>query len=194
MEKRNNLFIICGPSGVGKGTLIGKLIQDFPDFVIPPSYTTRPRRPIEGAKKYHFVSNDEFKHVIQQGKILEYVKEHNYWFGTDKEAIEQALANHKTVILEIEPRGAQFIQKQYPTVKIIFIAPKSIEELEKRIRSDATRGKTIDEIELQLRMDEAKQEINYRDQADFVIVNENRKVDRAYQDLKKIFQSATIRM
>ena len=182
----SKIYIICGPSGVGKGTLINKLIKDFSDIVIPPSYTTRPKRPIEGAKKYHFVTDNEFQLAFKKGKILEYVKEHNYWFGTDNEAITKAIENNKTILMEIEPRGAEYIKKQYPISKTIFIAPKSFNELEKRIMDDKKRGDTISEKELQLRLQEAKKEMGYKDKADYVVVNEDGKLEKAYQELEKI--------
>ena len=186
---KSKIFILCGPSGAGKGTLINKLVKNYPDIVIPPSYTTRPERPVEGAKKYHFITNNEFKHAIEEDKILEYVKEHNYWYGTDKIAIENALNNDKTILMEIEPRGANYIKKQYPGCKIIFVAPKSLDELEKRIRDDSQRGKTISEEELQLRLQEAKKEMEFKDKADYVVMNGDGEIENALNELKNIFEN-----
>lgn len=188
-NSKPKIFILCGPSGAGKGTLIDKLVKNYPDIVIPPSYTTRPERPVEGVKKYHFVSDKEFKDALKEDKILEYVKEHNYWYGTDKMAIEDALKNGKTILMEIEPRGADYIKRQYPQCKTIFVTPKSLDELEKRIRNDSQRGKTIDEEEMQLRLREAKKEMEYRDEADYVVVNGDGGIENAFGELKNIFEN-----
>lgn len=166
--------------------MVNRLLKEFPDIVIPPSYTTRPKRPLEGAKKYHFVTKKEFEAALKQDKILEYVKEHNYLFGTDKTALRSALEKNQTILLEIEPRGAEYIKKHYPGAQIIYIAPKSIAELEKRIKEDKNRGETVDSDELKLRLQEAKKELRYKNQADFVVVNENNKIEQAYRELKDI--------
>lgn len=186
MEARSKIFIICGPSGVGKGTLINMLLKDNPGIFIPTSYTTREKRPQEQLNKYCFVTDEEFVDLISAGKLVEYKKEHGDYYGTEKGDIESALKRGETVVIDIDAQGAEKIKSQFPFAKTVLIVPKTFDELEGRIRNDKKRGNTIDEEELHQRLEKAKQEIEYKEKANYVVVNGDGGVDEAYGKLKKI--------
>ena len=190
-HKTGKIFIITGPSGAGKGTLINMLLDEYKDFVIPDSYTTRPPRPNEGTvKKYHFVTDNEFMEAINQGKILEYERGAlNHWYGTDKQSIENALDQKKIVVVEVEPRGALNIKRIFnEKAALIFIAPTSLEILRQRILSDKNRG-TVSDAEIESRMKLAETELQSQDKADYVVINEDNKLEETYKKLVEIITS-----
>lgn len=182
-----HIFVICGPSGVGKGTLVNRLLDEHPDFVIPNSYTTRAERPVESTKKtYHFVSENEFIQAVKDGKILEFEKIHGNLYGTDKESINSGIETGKTIIAEIEPKGARTFRELFKqNLTTIFISPPTLEELADRIRKDSKRD-GVTEQEIETRLATAREEINFIPEADFVIINQTGKLDQAYQELVKI--------
>lgn len=185
-----HIFAICGPSGAGKGTLINRLFEDNPNFVIPDSYTTRPKRVNEGTRKtYHFVSEAEFMQAFKAGKILEYEREHNYLYGTDKESLDRALSTSKTIIFDIETRGVLTLKKKFEqAVTVIFITTKSLETLRGRLQDDPRRA-NMNEAELNTRLKTAKEEVKFIPQADFVIYNENDEIESSYRKFDSIIQA-----
>jgi guanylate kinase len=187
---KGHIFVICGPSGAGKGTLINQLLSEHPDFIVPSSYTTRPPRINEGTKKiYHFVTREEFMKAFNAGKILEYEEEHGYLYGSDKESISQAINNNQTVIFDIEPRGGLTLRRIFKDqVTIIFISTKSINTLKERLLKDPRRLNMSRE-ELEIRLQTAVEEIKFIPQADYVIYNEDNQLEVTYDELHKIISS-----
>jgi len=120
------LFVITGPSGVGKGTLISRLLERVPELELSVSATTRPPRPGEqhGAD-YHFMSEDEFDKLAREGKLLEHATYAGRRYGTPRAEVEPRLAGGTSVVLEIEVQGARQVRETMPEAVQVFIAPPS---------------------------------------------------------------------
>ncbi len=164
---KGQLFIISGPSGVGKGTIVQRLVDEIGiEFSV--SMTTRAPRPgeVEGVS-YYFVDNDEFDRTIEAGGFLEYAGKFGNRYGTPLAPILEKINAGKDVILDIDIQGAISVKKTYPTGVFIFILPPSMAELRKRITGRGTE--TPDS--LNTRLSKALEEISYIDKYDYCIVN-----------------------
>ena len=136
------LFVVTGPSGAGKGTLIQKLVASRPDLAVAVSATTRPLRPgEEDGREYHFLPVEEFQRRVDAGDFLEhvdYVSGHRY--GTLREEVDRILASGRSVVLELETHGAKEVQALLPEAVTIFVEPPTFAELERRLRERATES------------------------------------------------------
>jgi len=169
MSRRGILYVIAGPSGSGKGTLLKRLTQRVPNLFYSVSATTRLKRPgeVDGID-YYFISDTEFKRFIEQNKFLEWASLYGYRYGTLKKTVLNQLDAGKDVILEIDIQGARQIRDNLQEKAIyIFILPPDISELERRLSLRNTE--TADE--LRTRLDVAKGEIEAADEFDYQIVN-----------------------
>lgn len=139
---KGKLFVISGASGVGKSTVLAKVMEQRKDLTFSVSATTRAPRPgeVDGVS-YYFVSKDKFLDMIVKDEFLEYDDHMDHYYGTPKAQLEEKLSRGH-VLLDIEPNGAFIVKKARPDAELIFIAPPSVEELEKRLRS---RGDTSEE-------------------------------------------------
>lgn len=165
---KGKLFVISGASGVGKGTVLGKVMDANKNLRFSVSATTRPPRPkeIEGVH-YYFVSNERFQEMIAADEFLEYDGHMGSFYGTPKGQLEEKLENGD-VILDIEPVGAFNVRKARPDATLIFIAPPSMEELERRLRG---RGDTSEE-QIKLRLERAAWEMEQIPKYDYVVIND----------------------
>ena len=174
------LFVISGASGVGKSTVLERVMAARQDLRFSVSATTRQPRPgEEHGVHYYFVSTEEFQRLIDQGTMLEYDFHNATYYGTPLAQLEDKLeAGH--VMLDIEPNGAFNVRAKCPDATLIFVLPPSMEELERRLRS---RGDTSEE-QIVLRLDRARWEIEQSRQYDYVVVNDD--VDRCAQEILNI--------
>ena len=165
---KGKLFVISGASGVGKSTVLAKVMQQRDDLRFSVSATTRAPRPGEQeAVSYYFVSKETFLDMIKKDQFLEYDAHMDNYYGTPKAQLEEKLAvGH--VILDIEPNGAFIVRKARPDAVLIFIAPPSLEELENRLRS---RGDTSEE-QIALRQARVSWEMEQSKEYDHVVVND----------------------
>eukprot|EP00879_Flechtneria_rotunda_P025208 GHRR01026777.1.p1 GENE.GHRR01026777.1~~GHRR01026777.1.p1 ORF type:complete len:251 (+),score=64.94 GHRR01026777.1:92-754(+) len=151
-------LVVVGPSGVGKGTLIKKLM-DGPDaamFAFSVSHTTRkPRRGESDGEHYHFTTREDFEKGIAAGHFLEYAEVHSNLYGTSKQAVQTTLAAGKVAVLDIDVQGARQVRKAGIACITVFIAPPSMEELERRLTGRGSETPTS----LSNRINNAKQEI-----------------------------------
>ncbi|CAK9238320.1 unnamed protein product [Sphagnum troendelagicum] len=177
--------VICGPSGVGKGTLIGKLMKDFPDkFGFSVSHTTRsPREKEQDGVHYHFTTRHIMEKEITERKFLESADVHGNLYGTSWAAVDAVTDSGKTCILDIDVQGAQSVKKSSLDAVFVFIKPPYPEEeqLEKRLRGRGTES----EEQIQKRLRNAKAELERAKDAtlfDHILVNA--KLDEAYESLK----------
>lgn len=161
------LFIISGPSGVGKGTVIASLLKRHRDLHLAISATTRsPREGEVDGKNYHFLSEQAFQDAIQRNGFLEYCKVHQAYYGTLYSEIEKK--GNQNVLLEIDVQGAKKVKKIIPDVTTIFLLPPSIQELERRLTERQSEKPDI----IQKRLLIAKSEIAEAGNYDYQIVND----------------------
>jgi guanylate kinase len=179
------LFVVAGPSGVGKGTLIARARQLAPAVTVATSATTRPRRPDErDGHEYHFLSDEEFERRVQAGEFLEHVSFAGNRYGTLRSEVEQRLRDGGSVVLEIEVAGAREIRRQMPKAVLVFVAPPTMADLEARLRG--RRQNTETEIRDRLRI--AAEELLAQPEFDHVITNDD--VDRAAAELARLMRAA----
>lgn len=168
--RRGNLFIISGPSGAGKGTLVSRIMERVPDAWLSISVTTRdPREGEIDGVHYLFYDDARFDELAAQDGFLEWAQVHDHKYGTPAQLVREHLEAGCQVILEIDVQGAFQVRKRVPEAHLVFIEPPSLEELERRLRS---RG-TEDEESIALRMSNAKLEMSRKMEYDIRFVNDN---------------------
>lgn len=184
IEEKGILFILSGPSGVGKGTVRKEVFKRKTELRYSISMTTREKRPgeVDGVD-YFYKTNDEFEKLIEQGKLLEYAKFVNNYYGTPKDYVLETLDKGHDVFLEIEVQGAMQVKQNFPEGVFIFLFPPSLEELKNRITN---RGTEEEDVILN-RLKEARNEIEMMDAYDYVVVNDD--VDKAVDKIQSIIQS-----
>jgi guanylate kinase len=175
------VLIVSGPSGSGKSTLVQKILQ-LPGTMLSVSCTTRPPRGTESDSKwYNFVTEEEFQQMVARGDFLEYAQVFGkHWYGTPRKWLEQAHAQKKDLVLEIDVQGALQVKRKVPEAMALFVLPPSRAELEKRIRA---RGQDSEE-EIVRRLERARQEMLSYSSYDFAIINDN--LERAGQEAQAI--------
>ena len=177
------LIVVSGASGVGKNTVLGKLMKMRKDLAFSVSATTRDPRPdeIDGVH-YYFVTRDRFQEMIARGEFLEYDEHNETLYGTPRaQALEKMEKGF--VILDIEPKGAAQVKQAAPEAVLIFIMPPSMEELERRLRG---RGDTPED-QILMRLNRASWEMEQRSWYDYVVVNDD--ADRCANELLNIISN-----
>ena len=168
MKNFNQLIIITGPSGVGKGTVIEKIIKRDKRFWVSISATTRkPRKGEVDGENYYFLSNSQFEEMIDNNLLIEWAKFADNYYGTLQKPVVEKINKGFKVILEIEVVGAEQIRKKFPDALSIFLMPPSKNELEKRIRNRGTEN----EESIIKRLERASFEIDSCKKFDHVITN-----------------------
>ncbi len=177
--KKGHLFVISGPSGVGKSTLLKKLFREYGDKLeFSVSCTSRlPRTGEENGVDYNFVSKEQFQVGIQNGKFLEWALVHNNYYGTYKELVDSILKSGKDCVLDIDVQGGTNLMDKGIEAHYIFIVPPSVEELKKRLEKRATETKS----DIETRTNNALKELQYQDRYQYVVVNDNLEI--AYNKL-----------
>ena len=179
------LFVVSGPSGVGKGTVIAQALRRLPGLEVATSATTRPRRAHEvDGREYHFLSEAEFVRRVEGGEFLEHVSYAGNRYGTLRSEVERRLRAGRDVVLEIEVVGARAVKLQMPEAVLVFIAPPEVADLEARLRG---RGTDTDE-EIDSRLAIARREMEAQTEFDHVIVNDD--AERAAAELAELVSSA----
>ena len=181
---RPRVFVVTGPSGAGKGTLIRRLVERRPDLAVAVSATTRARRAgEEDGRDYHFLSEAEFERGVEDGDFLEhvdYVSGHRY--GTLREEVDRILASGRSCILELETQGAKEVQATMPEATTIFVRPPSFAELERRLHERATESAG----EIGERLALARRQALEAGDFDHVVTNDD--VERAVGEIEAILE------
>ncbi len=178
--EKGKLFVISGPSGVGKTTLADRLTKDIPGVIRSVSWTTREPRGAEvDGVDYVYVSRDTFQKAISGGELLEYAEIYQYFYGTNARWVDERLNQGDHVLLVIDTQGALQIKEKRGAV-LVFIEPPSYQELERRLRARQSES----EEDINTRLQWAKHELTLADKYDYRVVNKD--IDDAYQEVKKI--------
>lgn len=181
---KGNVYIISGPSGSGKDTILKEVLKIRNDVFFSISQITRKMRvgEVEG-EKYHFISTEEFKEKLEKNYFLEYNEYSGNFYGTPKAPIEEHLAAGDDVVIECDVNGADSLRKLLPGVISVFIMPPSFEVLQKRLSGRGTE--TPEQIER--RMNEAFNEIRRADEYDYIVINDD--LSLAVEDFLAVLKS-----
>lgn len=178
--KEGILIVLSGPSGAGKGTVCKSLFKNI-DIQYSVSTTTRSPRPGEiDGRDYFFIKKEDFEKMLKEDGFLEWAKVYDNYYGTPKQFVENMLAEGKDCILEIDPQGAKKVKEQKPDCVLIFIAPPSMGELEKRITNRGTENQS----EINKRLSCAKEEMLCMQNYDYLVINDQ--VEKAVEKIKAI--------
>lgn len=181
------LYVITGPSGVGKTTVAMKLIEQIPHLKKLVTCTTRPKR--EGEKQdvdYHFLTEDLFKQMRERGELFEWDEHYGAFYGNRTAELEELFAAGFDVLMVVDVHGARTIKLNRPDAFVLFLTVDSLSALEERIRS---RGHVSDE-ELAKRMDRVREEMNFASEAHLVVSNPEGKLDETVAELRSILTGA----
>jgi guanylate kinase len=183
------VLIVSGPSGSGKSTIVKRILQ-LPGTLLSVSCTTRsPRKTESDGKWYNFVSEAEFQQMVERGEFLEYAQVFGKnWYGTPSKWLEEAAAQKKDLVLEIDVQGALQVKQKLPGAVAIFVLPPSRTELERRIRA---RGQDSED-EIKRRLERARQEMLSYSSYDFAIINDD--LERAAEQAQTIAKGSRCRV
>ena len=183
MSNKGVITVISGFSGAGKGTIVKKLVEQY-GYMVSISATTRsPREGEEEGVHYFFKSREEFEEMIREGKLIEYAKYVDNYYGTPKDYVMDKIAQGIDVILEIEMQGALQIKERFPEVQLVFITPPDAETLRQRLEGRGTETRKV----IEQRLARAAEECDYMDKYDYIVVNDD--LDTCVQQVHHLIQS-----
>lgn len=188
MKNTGSLFIVTAPSGAGKTSLVRSLLEMDPAVSLSVSYTTRAMRPgEEDGADYHFVSEERFLRMLEEGDFLESAEVHGARYGTSQTLVESLLAEGRDLVLEIDWQGAAQVRSLYPNAIGIFVLPPSLEELARRLHNRAQDSADV----IARRLAAAREEISHVGEFDYVIIND--RFETAIHDLLAIIRAQRLR-
>lgn len=183
--RKGILIVVSGFSGAGKGTLMKKLVQEYDDYALSISATTRDPRPgEENGREYFFLKKEEFKQKIAENGLIEYARYCDNYYGTPRAYVEKQLADGKDVILEIEIQGALKVRKQYPDALLLFVMPPGAEELRRRLEGRGTETQDV----IDKRMHRAREEAEGIEEYEYIVVNDD--LETCVRELHAIIKAA----
>lgn len=185
MNKRGILAVVSGFSGAGKGTLMKKLLEKYPDsYALSVSATTRkPRAGETHGRDYFFLTKDEFETLIEQDALVEYAGYVGNYYGTPKHYVLEQMEAGRDVILEIEIQGALKVKEKFPETLLLFVSPPGAAELEKRLRGRGTETEAVIRSRLQRAVEEAEAMALY----DYLLINDN--LERCAEQMHELIRS-----
>ena len=185
MRHKGILIVVSGFSGAGKGTLMKRLVQDYDNYALSISATTRSPRPgEEDGREYFFLQKEQFEQKIAENGLIEYARYCDNYYGTPRKYVEEQLAQGKDVILEIEIQGALKVKKQYPDALLLFVMPPSAAELRNRLVGRGTETPEVIEKRMHRAVEEAEGIENY----EYLVVNDD--LDTCVRQLHEIIKAA----
>ena len=184
MNKKGAIIVISAPSGTGKTSIVKRIINEIPDLVFSVSATTRKKRENEkNGIDYYFISEKEFQEKIEKNEFVEWEKVYDYYYGTFKSIIEDNINKGKSVIMEVDVKGALSIKKIYPKANLIYVIPPSHDELIRRLKN----RKTENDTDLRKRLERAIMELSIKDKFDYFVVNKD--LEKAISDTKSLINN-----
>lgn len=183
MARTGNLFVVSGPSGAGKGTLVGRVLERVPDAWVSVSATTRKPRPGEiDGEHYFFLSDEQFDALVAEDGFLEWADVHTAKYGTPLASVREHMAAGDQVILEIDVQGGFQVKEKIPESHLVFIDVPSREELLRRLRGRGTETEDV----IAARMRVAELELSQKERYDYTVVNDD--LDRATDELVALIE------
>ncbi|MBI2083240.1 MAG: guanylate kinase [Deltaproteobacteria bacterium] len=183
VSKKGIFFAISAPSGTGKTTICKRILSELVGIVGSISVTTRPKRAGEREGiDYHFVDQETFLKMREQGELYEWQELHGFFYGTQRRLLEEAIRAGKDLLFDIDTRGALTIKRDFPESCLIFLRPPSHDILEQRLKG----RKSEKDESLRRRLTAAEEELKQQDQFDYVIINDD--LDHAVAEVKRIIQ------
>jgi guanylate kinase len=180
------LIVISGPSGVGKDTVMQRMQERGMPFHFVVTATTRPKRENEThGKDYFFVNKEEFAQMIEQNELIEYAIVYNDYKGIPKQQVREALTSGKDVVMRLDVQGAETVRKLAPEALLIFLTTQNEDELVERLK--ARKTETSDE--LALRIATARKELKRVEDFDYVIINQDYKLDETVDTVRAIIEA-----
>jgi len=177
------LFVLSGPSGVGKGTVLDRLFENYNGVNYSVSMTTRePRQGEVEGEDYFFVSEEKFKEILSRDGFIESARVHGNYYGTPRSFVEETLARGEDIILEIDIQGANQVREIFPEAVFIFLKPPSLEVLGRRLDERGTESRKSRET----RLENARAEMAESEKYDHVVLNDE--LDQAVAKLKEIIE------
>ncbi|HBY05488.1 MAG: Guanylate kinase [candidate division TM6 bacterium GW2011_GWE2_42_60] len=193
MKKRGRIFVLMGPSGVGKTTLVKEMIKRFGaecSLAWLPTYTTREAREGEVfGVDYFFITPERFQQMQQAGKLLEWSSHYKALYGTGRDEVEAALAQGKNVLLAIDRQGAGAVKKLFPSTRVVLVVAPSEEVLKQRISKRTAQSEEVTAFRLERAREELKEEAA-EPLADEVLVNNQ--LEEALEALKKVISGTVL--
>ena len=185
MNKKGILIILSGFSGVGKGTVVRRLLSDYDNYALSISATTRkPREGEEDGVSYFFKSKEEFEQMIKEDSFIEHARYVENYYGTPKAYVQEQLDAGKDVILEIEIQGALKVKEKYPDALMLFLVPPDAQTLKERLVGRGTETADV----IHDRLERAAQEAQEMGSYEYIIVNDD--LDTCVKQVHELIQSA----
>ena len=182
-------YVISGPSGAGKTTILKEILRNVDNLTFSVSYTTRPKRPNEReGVDYFFVTEEQFKDLIEKDEFVEWALVHGYYYGTSKKFIEMELSKGYDIVLDIDVQGALSIMQKYSNAVFIFLAPPSFDTLKERL----LKRKTESEKDLVKRIEDAKWELSKISMFDYIVINDS--IESTVGKIKSIIEAERLRI
>lgn len=189
LKQSPSIFLISGPSGVGKDTIIEELRSKFPNYFYAITATSRPKRDNEtDGKHYLFLCEEQFQKLIDNNEMLEWANVYGNYYGVPASPIIEAIKLHKTIIIKIDVQGVESLKKIFPHSVSIFITPDQPSDLIKRLKSRNPEN-TID---IQSRLNSVEKELAASKNFDHVVVNINNLIESTINQIQTIIQQYTI--
>ena len=184
MNKKGILIILSGFSGVGKGTVVRRLLSDYDNYALSISATTRkPREGEEDGVSYFFKSKEEFEQMIKEDSFIEHARYVENYYGTPKAYVQEQLDAGKDVILEIEIQGALKVKEKYPDALMLFLVPPDAQTLKERLVGRGTETADV----IHDRLERAAQEAQEMGSYEYIIVNDD--LDTCVDEVHRIIQA-----